>query len=84
MLGDGSIKFKEIVHSLIDAGYHINIPDDGKITALQHAKIRGFVEIVSLLEQLQKIPAIVTRAAWSALNACERVCWWERRTLSEF
>ena len=51
MLGDGSEKFKEIVQILIDAGCDINIPDNDKVTALQHAKKRGFVEIARILEQ---------------------------------
>jgi hypothetical protein len=55
VLGDGSEKFKDIVQILIDAGCDINIPDNDKITALQHAKARGFIEIVSILERASKI-----------------------------
>ncbi len=51
VLGDGSAKYREIVQLLIDAGCDINIPDNDKVTALQHAKIRRFVDIVKILEQ---------------------------------
>lgn len=54
VLGDGSVKFREIVQLLIDAGCDINIPDHDQITALQHAKARGFAEIVTLLEIASK------------------------------
>lgn len=54
VLGNGSKKFKEIVQILIDAGCDINIPDNDQITALQHAKARGHVEIVSVLVQASK------------------------------
>lgn len=51
VLGDGSKKFEDIIQILIDAGCDINIPDNDQITALQHAKARGFDGIVSVLEQ---------------------------------
>lgn len=54
VLGDGSTKFKEIVQILVDAGCDINIPDNDKVTALQHAKARGFVDIVAILENASK------------------------------
>ena len=54
VLGNGSAKFIEIVQILIDAGCNINIPDNDKISALQHAKARGYVEIANILERASK------------------------------
>ncbi|TXD49476.1 ankyrin repeat domain-containing protein [Polaribacter sp. IC073] len=55
VLGDGSEKFKKIVQILIDAGCDITIPDNDKITALQHAKVRGFSKVVSVLEKASEL-----------------------------
>ena len=50
ILGDGSKKYQEIVKILKEAGAKMDIPDKDGITPLQHAKSRGFEEIVNLLK----------------------------------
>lgn len=50
VLGDGSKKFQQIIQILKDAGSKMDIPDHDGITPLQHAKSRGFDEIVKILE----------------------------------
>jgi uncharacterized protein len=55
-LGDGSEKYVEVVQILVDAGCNINIPDKDGITAMQHAKSRGYVRIVEVLEKVSKKP----------------------------
>ncbi len=50
ILGDGSIKYQQIVKILKDAGAKMNIPDHDGITPLQHAKSRGFTEIVNIIK----------------------------------
>lgn len=50
ILGDGSENYQEIVKILKEAGAKKDIPDNDGITPLQHAKARGFVEIVELLK----------------------------------
>ncbi len=50
VLSDGGPVHIEIVKSLIEGGVDVNIPDSKGVTALKHAKTRGFKEIVSLLE----------------------------------
>ena len=49
VLGDGSKKYQEIIQILKEAGANIKIPDNNGVTALQHAKKRGFTEIVKIL-----------------------------------
>lgn len=50
ILGDGSAPYVEIVGTLIDAGVDVEIADKDGVTALEHARARGFTEIVRLLE----------------------------------
>ena len=50
ILGDGSKKYQQIVKILKEAGAKMDIPDKDGITPLQHAKSRGFQEIVNLLK----------------------------------
>ncbi|WP_255555206.1 ankyrin repeat domain-containing protein [Flavobacterium sp. NKUCC04_CG] len=50
VLGDGSAKFQQIVQILKDAGADLNIPDRDGITALQHAKDKGYKEIEQILK----------------------------------
>ncbi len=50
VLGNGSKKFVEIVQILLSANADKTIPDKGGVTALQHAKQRGFKEMVRVLE----------------------------------
>ncbi|MBZ4188506.1 ankyrin repeat domain-containing protein [Niabella sp. 3A5MI-3] len=54
LLGDGSKRYAAVVQTLIAAGCNINIPDHDGSTALQHARARGYKEIVSLLEKTSK------------------------------
>lgn len=51
VLGDGSKKYQEIVQILKEGGADLSIPDHDGITPLQHAKRRGFVEIVKILSK---------------------------------
>jgi len=50
ILGNGGKDHQEIVQILKDGGADLNIPDHDGITALQHAKSRGFKEIEKILE----------------------------------
>jgi len=49
ILGNGSHKYQEIVKILIAAGVNKNIPDKDGVTPIEHAKRKGFSEIVDLL-----------------------------------
>lgn len=51
VLSDGGSIHVAIVKSLIEGGVDVNIPDAKGITALAHARNRGFQEIVVLLEK---------------------------------
>ncbi|GAO45463.1 ankyrin repeat domain-containing protein [Flavihumibacter petaseus] len=50
VLGDGSKKYQEIVQILKDAGAKLDIPDHDGVKPLQHAKQKGFKEIVDILQ----------------------------------
>lgn len=50
ILGNGGKKHQEIIQILKDGGADLNIADHDGITALQHAKSRGFEKIVKILE----------------------------------
>ena len=50
ILGDGSKKYQEVVQILKDAGAKLTIADHDGITPLQHAKSRGFDNIVDILK----------------------------------
>jgi ankyrin repeat protein len=54
ILGNGSQKFVNVVQTLVDAGCNIHIADHDKITPLQHAKSKGYVSIVQILEKASK------------------------------
>lgn len=49
VLGNGTKKYQEVVQILKDGGANLRIPDHDGITPLQHAKSRGFNEIVKIL-----------------------------------
>jgi ankyrin repeat protein len=49
ILGDGGAAHTEIVGLLIDAGADVNLADRDGVTPLQHARQRGYREIVALL-----------------------------------
>jgi len=50
VLGNGSKKYVEVVQVLVNAGCNTSIPDHDGVTALQHARSRGFTAIASVLE----------------------------------
>lgn len=50
ILGDGGEKHIAIVEILKKAGADLTIPDSKGVSALQHAKNRGYSEIVAILE----------------------------------
>ncbi|WP_239453004.1 ankyrin repeat domain-containing protein [Flavobacterium tistrianum] len=50
VLGDGSLKYQQIVQILKDAGSRMDIPDHDGITPLQHAQNKGFKEIVAIIK----------------------------------
>ncbi len=49
VLGNGTKKYQEIVQILKDGGANLQIPDHDGVTPLQHAKNKGFTEIVKIL-----------------------------------
>lgn len=51
ILSDGGPAHVEIVKLLKDAGADLSIKDNDGVTALEHAKKRGFIDIVAVLEQ---------------------------------
>lgn len=51
VLNDGGKSQQETIKLLIQHGADVNIPDSGGISPLQHAKERGFSEIVDILER---------------------------------
>ncbi|KGN37191.1 ankyrin [Knoellia subterranea KCTC 19937] len=50
ILGDGGERHQEIVRILLDAGADRSIADKDDVTALEHARIKGFDEIAALLD----------------------------------
>lgn len=50
ILSDGGPRHREIVRLLVVAGADVNLPDQEDITPLQHARQKGYREIVSILE----------------------------------
>lgn len=50
LLGDGSLKYREIVQILKEAGANTTIPDHNGVTPLQHAQAKGYKEIAELLK----------------------------------
>jgi ankyrin repeat protein len=50
VLGDGGADHAEIVRLLLDAGADRTIPDRDGVTALEHARSRGYAEMVALLD----------------------------------
>ncbi|GAB2527931.1 ankyrin repeat domain-containing protein [Rufibacter soli] len=51
VLGNGSSTYVKVVQTLVEAGCDVSIPDKEGITALQHAKDRGFTKIAQVLEK---------------------------------
>ena len=53
ILGDGGSRHTEVVRFLVEAGADVNLADGAGITPLAHARQRGFVEMIKLLEGAQ-------------------------------
>jgi ankyrin repeat protein len=51
ILGQGTEPWQRIVQALVDHGANISIADRNGVTALQHARDRGFTQIVRILER---------------------------------
>lgn len=49
ILGDGGPRHQEVVEALVEAGVDTSIPDGDGVTALEHARRRGYTEIAALL-----------------------------------
>ena len=50
VLGDGGADHQEIVRLLVGAGANVDLGDRDGVTAVEHARRRGYDEIVALLE----------------------------------
>ena len=50
VLGNGGANHTATVKALIEAGADVNIADRNKVTPLQHARTRGYVEMARMLE----------------------------------
>ena len=51
ILGDGGVNHTEVVRLLVAAGAKISLADRGGVTPLEHAKRRGYAQIVAILER---------------------------------
>jgi len=49
VLGDGGKRHQDTLKLLVDAGANTRIPDRGGVTALEHARQRGYAEMVTIL-----------------------------------
>ena len=54
ILGDGGFRHSEVVRLLVEAGADINLADSNGVTPLEHARQRGFEEIIKILEGSQQ------------------------------
>jgi ankyrin repeat protein len=54
VLGDGGPAHTEIVRLLVAAGANTSIPDRDRITPLEHAKRRGYAEMVKILSAARR------------------------------
>jgi uncharacterized protein len=50
ILGDGGRSHTEVVRLLVGAGANVNLADGEGVTPLEHAQLRGYEEIVRILE----------------------------------
>ena len=53
ILGDGGPRHTEVVRLLVEAGADVNLADGNGVTPLEHARRRGFEEMVMILEEAQ-------------------------------
>jgi uncharacterized protein len=51
VLGDGGRRHQDSLRALVDAGADIRLPDRQGVTPLEHARQRGFVEMVQMLSK---------------------------------
>ncbi len=51
ILGDGDVRHTEVVRLLVHAGANVNLADKEGVTPLAHARERGYMDIVNILEQ---------------------------------
>jgi hypothetical protein len=51
ILGDGGRNHVECVRALVEAGAKLELPDRQGVTPLGHARRRGYMEIISILER---------------------------------
>lgn len=51
LLGDGGARHQEIVRILLDAGADRDLADKDGVTALDHARTKGYDEMVSILQE---------------------------------
>lgn len=56
VLGDGGPRHTETLRLLIAAGANVNIPDRNGATPLAHARQRGYIEMIKLLEAASAKP----------------------------
>jgi uncharacterized protein len=50
VLGDGGPRHTEIVRMLVAGGANVNLPDRDGVTPLRHARQRGYMEMIGILE----------------------------------
>nr|WP_238192205.1 ankyrin repeat domain-containing protein [Paenibacillus sp. L3-i20] len=50
ILGDGGTNHQTIVKLLIDHGANVNLPDSDGVSPLQHAKNKGYTNMIEMLE----------------------------------
>ena len=51
ILGEGGPRHVETVRALVEAGANVNIADRQGVTPLQHARARGYAEMIAILER---------------------------------
>src|SRR5262249_53579066 len=51
VLGDGGPRHQDTLKALVDAGAPVRIADRGGVTPLEHARRRGYAEMVAILNK---------------------------------
>ncbi|MEZ4620540.1 MAG: ankyrin repeat domain-containing protein [Caldilineaceae bacterium] len=54
ILGDGGPRHTEVVRRLVAAGVDVNLPDGNGVTPLEHARQRGYDEMIMILENVNR------------------------------